>query len=375
MLAEISNAAAVLFEKYLGQHDISTSQGKKAAIDYAFGLATKYGESSASLSCQMYDAIAAASGAHLPPAEPAPTATYKEVAKAFYGTLKNQDNSLPQTVGRLVKQAGADTTLKNAARDGAEFAWIPHGDTCAFCIMLASNGWQRISKKALKGGHAEHIHDNCDCEYAIRFDGKPEYPWHDPDKYKRIYDNAEGDTPEEKANSIRREYYAEHKDEINAQSREAYAKRNEFRSVLDAYTKTATSGIGEFVVPEGRKFKNREEDNMKLIFNSFGGDIEALPEYHKQKNPDYRWRGHYWEEQEPKAYTKNAVDNNTREALHQIRDNPGGIILDIGESDMPKEQVKTIILARLRRSATFDCDVMVVRQGQIEDIYRYKKKK
>lgn len=72
-------------------------------------------------------------------------------------------------VSRLVKQAGADTSLKNAARDGAEWAWIPHGDTCAFCITLASRGWQRQSLKAMMGGHAEHIHSNCDCEYAIRF--------------------------------------------------------------------------------------------------------------------------------------------------------------------------------------------------------------
>ena len=46
-------------------------------------------------------------------------------------------------VSRLVKRAGADTTLKNAQRDGAEFAWVPHGDSCAFCLTLASRGWQR----------------------------------------------------------------------------------------------------------------------------------------------------------------------------------------------------------------------------------------
>ena len=53
--------------------------------------------------------------------------------------------------------------LKNAVRDGAEWAWVPHGDTCPFCITLASNGWQKASRKVLKGGHAEHIHANCDC--------------------------------------------------------------------------------------------------------------------------------------------------------------------------------------------------------------------
>ena len=101
-------------------------------------LADRYGEAAASLACAMYDATALAQGVALPPAEPAEVATYQETAKAIQGTLKNERNSVPATVGRLVKQAGADTMLKNARRDGAEWAWVPMGDTCSFCIMLAS---------------------------------------------------------------------------------------------------------------------------------------------------------------------------------------------------------------------------------------------
>ena len=112
----------------------------------------------------------------------------------------------------MVKQCAADTTLQNAERDGAEFAWIPNGDSCAFCEMLASRGWQRISKRSLKDGHAEHIHANCKCEYAIRFDSKTNYKGYNPDKYKEEFENAEGDTWEEKLNSIRRERYAESND-------------------------------------------------------------------------------------------------------------------------------------------------------------------
>ena len=42
-----------------------------------------------------------------------------------------------------------------------------------------------------------------------------------------MFDNAEGDTEEEKLNSMRRDAYAENKDEINAQKRDAYALRKE----------------------------------------------------------------------------------------------------------------------------------------------------
>ena len=74
--------------------------------------------------------------------------------------------------------------------------------------MLASNGWQKASKKALKGGHAEHIHANCDCTYAIRFNEKTNYAGYDPDKYREIYDGAEGNTWQEKLNYMRREISA-----------------------------------------------------------------------------------------------------------------------------------------------------------------------
>ena len=89
----------------------------------------------------------------------------------------------PGRVSRQVKRAGADTTLKNAVRDGAEWAWVPHGDTCPICITLASNRWQKASSKVLKGGHADHIHANCDFYFAIRCDHNTTVAGYDPYKY------------------------------------------------------------------------------------------------------------------------------------------------------------------------------------------------
>lgn len=195
-------------------------------LAFAYGLSTKYGEAAAAAACEMYDTCARASGRRVPKAEPAPTATYNETAKAVRGTVKNRSESqIPNTVGRLVKQAGADTTLRNVARDGAQFAWVPSGDTCSFCIMLASNGWQYISKNTLKRGHAEHIHANCDCQYAVRFSEQDGVAGYDPDRYREIYDNADGNTWQEKLRSMQHDHYEAHKDERNARRRELYALR------------------------------------------------------------------------------------------------------------------------------------------------------
>ena len=231
-LSRLNRKAGQLMREYIGSHG---TENTADLIAYAYGLVTKYGEGSAELACQMYDALAEAANAGVPAAEPAIPADYGEVARMVNATKNQNPANLPNGVSRLVKRAGADTTLKNAVRDGAEWAWVPHGDTCPFCITLASNGWQKASSKVLKGGHAEHIHANCDCEFAIRFDHNTTVAGYDPEKYLKQYRDAGGDI-----NKMRRVNYAANKERINAQKRAAYAARRlreqADRGILDDIT-------------------------------------------------------------------------------------------------------------------------------------------
>lgn len=227
-LSRLNQKAGQLMREYIDAHGTANTDD---LVAYAYGLVTKYGEGSAELACQMYEALAEAQGVYVPAAEPAATASYGEVARMVSATKDQNPANLPNGVSRLVKRAGADTTLKNAVRDGAEWAWVPHGDTCPFCITLASNGWQKASQKLLKGGHAEHIHANCDCEFAVRFRSDTTVAGYDPDKYYRQYREAGGDI-----NKMRRIDYAANRERINAQKRAAYAARK-------AYTNQAASAI------------------------------------------------------------------------------------------------------------------------------------
>lgn len=216
-LSQLNQKAGQLMREYMDGHPEADTD---TLIRYAYALVTKYGEGSAELACQMYDALAEAQGVTLPAAEPAPTATYGEVTGMVKAT-QDSPPSLQQGVSRMVKQAGADTTTRNAIRDGAEWAWVPHGDACPFCRMLASNGWQRASKNLLKKGHAQHIHANCDCEFAVRFSRVFDVAGYDPEAYLRQYRDAGSDI-----NAMRRIDYAARKDAINAQKRAAYAVKN-----------------------------------------------------------------------------------------------------------------------------------------------------
>lgn len=235
-LARLNQRAGQLMADYIAAHGTGDTD---ALIAYANALVTKYGEGSAELACQMYDALAAAARAGVPAAEPAEPASYGEIARMVQAT-KASPPQMQRGVSRLVKRAGADTTLKNALRDGAEFAWVPQGDTCAFCLTLASRGWQKASQAAIKGGHAEHIHANCDCEYAIRFDGTSTVAGYNPDEYLRRYRAAGSDV-----NALRRVNYAAKRERINAQKRAAYAARveNQKKDAIIKADTTKTVGL------------------------------------------------------------------------------------------------------------------------------------
>lgn len=372
-----------------------------ALIDYAYALATKYGEGAATLAAAMYDAVAELSGKLFEPAIPAETASYDQVAKTVQGVAKVSQNpeEMGSAVGRLVKQAGADTTLQNALRDGAEFAWVPSGDTCAFCITLASRGWQRASKKAVKGGHAEHIHSNCDCTYAIRFDGKGGVAGYDPDKYLRMYEGAEGDTPREKINAMRRENYAEHKEEINAQKRAAYAERKEQEKgvsltekrdrehsgrmiiapadVTEDYLASAKPGTGRITYQPGYDMgetHEAERAGAQWIHDTLGGDIELLKETNGQneKTPDFLWRDRLWDWKEPS--TEKAANSAIRHGLQQIRTNPGGIILNYANSRLDMEKTVGVINKRMQWNRELPVDILIVREGELAKALRYNGK-
>ena len=220
-LRKINDKAVEEFETWVVKNLGYAHIERQKLIDYAYGIATKYGEASAALSSSMYDTIADMSGVSVPAALPAETASYQDVCKTVNGIIKKTGNTkiLAQGIGRLVKMAGTDTILSNAYRDrprgkgskkrhsGAKVAWIPSGDTCPFCLMLASKGWQNQTVWGANN-HSEHIHANCDCTYAIRFNEKTNYAGYDPDKYREIYDGAEGNTWQEKLNYMRREISA-----------------------------------------------------------------------------------------------------------------------------------------------------------------------
>lgn len=376
-LARLNQRAGQLMADYIAAHG---TRDTDALIAYAHALVTKYGEGSAELACQMYDALAAAARAGVPAAEPAEPASYGEIARMVQAT-KASPPQMQRGISRLVKRAGADTTLKNALRDGAEFAWIPQGDTCAFCLTLASRGWQKASQAAIKGGHAEHIHANCDCEYAIRFDGASTVAGYDPEKYLKQYRDAGSDV-----NALRRVNYARNRERINAQKRAAYAARKALEAetlptsggmldVLEEYQRNAKPGAGTLTYGEGYRISHHAEEikTAQWLHENLGGDIVLLAEdgglY--EKTPDFLWRGKGWELKT--TTTEKSADSALRNALKQILENPGGVILDYGDNEVSIQDIGKIVIRRLERQEKCTADILILNHGKIVRAIRYKK--
>lgn len=243
-LSKLSKKASESLRKYIEKYGTEDSD---ALIEFCKALIDKYGEGSAELTCQMYDAIAEMQNAMVPAAVPAQVATIDEVAKAVTGT-KDSQTTLEGAIERLVKLASTDTMAQNIKRDKAKFAWVARGDTCPYCMMLSAIGWQDAGKLTMNGNHAEHVHAHCDCTYAVDFKGnltiKGYNPGalneeiavsmgYDPDDYdvtdllSTLWDSGRGREDYTEFNVLRRAQYAKSKDLINAQKRAAYAKRIE----------------------------------------------------------------------------------------------------------------------------------------------------
>ena len=254
-LSAINKTAGRKMQAWINKHGMDDVE---ALVEVAYALATKYGEASSAVACQMYDEIAEIQKANVPPAVPKAPQHINYVNQAIRSTLDKAPSLVPSTVSELVKRTGAETTLKNAKRDGAYFAWVPNGDTCAFCMTLASNGWRKASKKTINGDHAEHIHKNCNCEFAISFNGPGQIEGYDPDKYLEMYEGAEGATWKDKVNSMRRAEYAANKDFINAQKRAAYARRTR------TYLSPEYVGLKDEFVRKSVGARSRNYDIMDL---------------------------------------------------------------------------------------------------------------
>jgi len=106
----------------------------------------------------------------------------------------------------------------------------------------------------------------------------------------------------------------------------------------------------------------------------FGGNLQLLKEAENDsvKRPDFLWNNALWELKG--AHSINAADKRLQYAIKQIKDNPGGVILDILE-DVDMEALEQQLTRRFYRdeSEIYALDLMILLKGNLVKILRYKK--
>lgn len=171
---------------------------RRALAEFMPLLVRHYGEMAAVVAADFYDELRAQSS---------PAGRYAAVMAAYagdagllasarwaIGSLLGAKPDPAAALGSLsivadkhILGQGRRTIAESAARDpaGARWARIPHGDTCAFCVLLASRGAVYHSEAA--AGEFAKFHGDCDCTPTPFWDGDP-YPDHyDPDAYFQMY--------------------------------------------------------------------------------------------------------------------------------------------------------------------------------------------
>jgi len=230
----LQDAAKRELEEYFDSlpWDVDEPRALRMLQAKAIELAERYGTADATLSAGFYDGVMVAQGAHVPPAPVmSPNGRYvaQDVADAVrHATSAETARGMSgSALSGHVKRAGIRSMQAAAQRDRAQWAWVCIGDSCAFCRTLGSQGWQVASRRVIAGSHAEHIHDNCDCQFAVSRPGETlDIDGYDPDALLDEYSDADpnGDGSRGQINSMRRaDYTQEYADQRNARRRELYA--------------------------------------------------------------------------------------------------------------------------------------------------------
>lgn len=122
---------------------------------------------------------------------------------------------------------------------------------------------------------------------------------------------------------------------------------------------------------------NEHDEEIKIaewIYNTYGGNITVLKEINldHEETPDYLWNGKLWELKTPDKMTLNAIDKRLQKGIHQISNNPGGVIINLKKDELALSDIAKKIENRMTRHSDDSSvyDVMVIVDGELKIVIR-----
>lgn len=151
--------------------DASPQAVAGAVRDFYPDLVEKYGEATAALAADHFESATGLPATLVRAIDVGRTQADLGYALApLFSGVGDLDGRLAGLLDRLVKQAGRSTMFASVGDNGLRYARVPWGDTCAFCLMLASRGDVYHTRESA-GGDGNRFHPVCDCSIEpVRYD-------------------------------------------------------------------------------------------------------------------------------------------------------------------------------------------------------------
>lgn len=192
-------------------------------VDVAASIAAKYSFYGCELGAQWYDLCSQAAGLDVDPAEygdPDPDAM-RQRAEAALENVEPTDapklnTFLQDLINDSIRMTGYDNLWRDYERGmcGGKWCRVPVGDTCAWCLMLASQGAWYLTEKSAIGADPGHYHSRCDCVAVYHADAESIAGYRNLERYKETYYNA--DNVRQAAESGRTPYHDELRERVEA---------------------------------------------------------------------------------------------------------------------------------------------------------------
>ena len=168
----------------------------------------------------------------------------------------------------------------------------------------------------------------------------------------------------------------QNKEQTARQSTEASSSTIKPLEVSAEYMDNATPNEGTITFDDGYN-PDRHVDEIKMaewLHAKYGGDIKLINEstVNNEKRADFLWREKLWDLKT--VSTEKAANTAIKRGLQQIKQNPGGIILDYGDIEISMEELEKVIAKRMQwLHEGSSADIMIVKDGEVVKILRYKK--
>ena len=198
-----SNTTAQLAEAAVDEFESEIWDGITfdEAMEIAKRIAEKFAFYGAELGAQWYDFCSQVAGVDVPPAElyPLESEDIAISAEAYrqdaLGKTPGEifDEFISEQIAKSIRATGSANLHRdyNRGRVPGRWARVPVGETCAFCLMLASQGAWYLSRESALGEEAGHYHRKCDCKAVYHADPESIAGYKNLDYYKSLYYDAD----------------------------------------------------------------------------------------------------------------------------------------------------------------------------------------